>query len=108
MTNSVLCAVDVSNGDDDINVIQTAARLARLDDATLDFIAVIPDFGMSQVGTFFSSDHHEKMEAEAKEQLKKALIEYKGSILLISHDQSFYEDIVDKEINLEDYTTLTL
>lgn len=69
MTNSVLCAVDVSNADDDIKVIQTAARLAALDGAQLDVIAVVPDYGMSQVGAYFGKDHHDKMVAEAKEHL---------------------------------------
>ncbi|MEN8950571.1 universal stress protein [Planktotalea arctica] len=66
MTNSVLCAVDVSNGDDDINIIQKAAQLAALDGVQLDVIAVVPDFGMSQVGAFFDKDHHDKMVSEAK------------------------------------------
>lgn len=69
MSNSVLCAVDVSNGDDDINTIQAAARLARLDDAQLDVIAVVPDFGLSQVGSFFSKDHHDTMIEDAKKQM---------------------------------------
>ena len=69
MTNSVLCAVDVSNGDDDINVLQKAAQLAVLEGAQLDVIAVVPDFGMSQVGSFFSKGHHDKMVAEAKTHL---------------------------------------
>ena len=66
MTNSVLCAVDVSNGDEDIHVIRKAAQLAALEDAQLDVIAVVPNFGMSQVGSFFGKDHHDKMMAEAK------------------------------------------
>lgn len=69
MSTSVLCAVDASNGDDDINTIQAAARLAGLDGAQLDVIAVVPDFGLSQVGSFFSKDHHDTMIAEAKEHL---------------------------------------
>lgn len=69
MTRSVLCAVDISNGDDDVNTIQAAARLAALDDAQLDVVAVLPDFGMSSVGSYFSQDHHNKMEVEAKEAL---------------------------------------
>ncbi len=69
MIGPVLCAVDVSNGDEDVNVIQKAAQLAALDDAQLDVIAVIPDYGMSQVGAFFSKDHHEKMVTEAQKHL---------------------------------------
>ena len=66
MTNSVLCAVDVSNGDDDIKAIRKAAQLAALDNAQLDVIAVVPDFGMSQVSSFFSKDHHEKNGGRSK------------------------------------------
>lgn len=69
MTNSVLCAVDVSNGDDDIDVIRKAAQLAALDDAQLDVVAVVPDFGLSQVGSFFNKDHHDNMVEEAKTHL---------------------------------------
>lgn len=69
MSGSVLCAVDISNGDDDIKTIQVAARMAALEGAQLDVIAVVPDFGMSTVGGFFGKDHHEKMVSEAKNQL---------------------------------------
>ncbi|KEJ88963.1 universal stress protein [Sulfitobacter donghicola] len=69
MSKSVLCAVDVSNGDDDINTIQAAAQMAGLDGAQLDVIAVVPDFGISQVGNFFNKDHHDTMVTEAKEHL---------------------------------------
>jgi nucleotide-binding universal stress UspA family protein len=71
MTNSVLCAVDVSNGQDDLKTIKAAARMAALDGAQLDVIAVVPDYGMSPVGSFFSKDHHDKMVEEAKEHLNE-------------------------------------
>lgn len=74
MSNSVLCAVDVSNGDDDIKVIQKAAQLAALDGAQLDVVAVVPDFGMSQVGAFFGKDHHEEMMADAKSRLNALVV----------------------------------
>jgi len=66
MSNSVLCAVDVSHGDEDLKTIQMAARLAALDGAQLDVVAVIPDYGMTAVAGFFDKDHHEKMVADAK------------------------------------------
>ncbi len=69
MTNCIICAVDISNGDDDLKTIQTASQLAELHDAQLDVIAVVPDYGMSQVGNFFSKDHHDQAVAEAKEHL---------------------------------------
>ncbi|WP_417257885.1 universal stress protein [Celeribacter sp.] len=79
MTNSVLCAVDVSNDDDDIRVIQAAARLAELDEAQLDVIAVLPDFGMSQVSAFFNEGHHAKMVAQAKSHLNELVTKALGA-----------------------------
>lgn len=69
MTNSVLCAVDISHPGEDANVLKQAARLAAMDDAQLDVITVVPDYGISLVGGFFSEDHHETMMEEAKKQL---------------------------------------
>lgn len=40
----------------------------------------------------------------AKEALKEAIVNFKGSVILVSHDVEFYQDIVDKVINVEDYT----
>lgn len=62
----VLCAVDISNSDRDSDVLRMAQRLAALDDAQLDVITVVPDFGMSVVGGFFEPHHHEKAVEEAQ------------------------------------------
>ena len=44
------------------------------------------------------------LDVDAKEELKRALIAYKGSILLISHEPEFYNDIVNKIWNAEEWT----
>lgn len=41
----------------------------------------------------------------AKEELKRALKEYKGSILLVCHEPEFYQDIVTDVWNCENWTT---
>ena len=74
MSSSVLCAVDVSNGDDDVEVIQKGAKMAARNGAQLDVVAVVPDFGMSQVSSFFSKDHHDHMVAEAKTRLNEVVV----------------------------------
>lgn len=43
------------------------------------------------------------LDQDAKNDLKRALKEYKGSILLISHDPVFYEGLVSKVWNLEEF-----
>lgn len=45
------------------------------------------------------------LDADAKEELKRALQAYRGSILLISHEPEFYRDIVTDIWNLEEWTT---
>ncbi len=45
------------------------------------------------------------LDVDAKEELKRALKEYKGAILLVCHEPEFYQDIVDKVWNLEEYST---
>ena len=45
------------------------------------------------------------LDVDAKDELKKAIKEYKGTVLLVSHEPEFYNDIVDEVWNLEDWTT---
>lgn len=45
------------------------------------------------------------LDVDAKEELKRALKQFKGTILLVSHEPDFYMDIVDEVWNLEKWTT---
>ena len=45
------------------------------------------------------------LDVDAKAELKRALKEYKGTILLVSHEPDFYEDWVDSVWNIEGWTT---
>ena len=45
------------------------------------------------------------LDVDAKEELQRALKEFKGSVLLVSHEPEFYEGWVDKIWNIEDWTT---
>ena len=44
------------------------------------------------------------LDVEAKEELKRALKEYKGSILLVCHEPEFYKDVVTDIWNCEEWT----
>jgi len=44
------------------------------------------------------------LDVEAKDELQRALMEYKGSILLVCHEPMFYEDWVTDIWNVEDWT----
>ena len=45
------------------------------------------------------------LDVDAKDELKRALTEFPGTILLVSHDPLFYEDFVTDIWNVEDWTT---
>lgn len=53
MTKNVLCAIDINRPDEEAAVLKAAHRMAALDDAQLDVITVVPDFGASLVGAYF-------------------------------------------------------
>ena len=48
------------------------------------------------------------LDVDAKEALKQALIEYKGSILLICHEPEFYQDVVSQVWDCSKWTTKVL
>ena len=45
------------------------------------------------------------LDVDAKAKLKKAISEFKGTVLLVSHEPDFYEDIVTDIWNVENWTT---
>jgi ATPase components of ABC transporters with duplicated ATPase domains len=48
------------------------------------------------------------LDVDAKEELKRALIEYPGTVLMVSHEPEFYEGLVSDVINCEEWTTRIL
>nr|WP_319487315.1 ABC-F family ATP-binding cassette domain-containing protein [uncultured Caproiciproducens sp.] len=45
------------------------------------------------------------LDVDAKAELKKAIAEFKGTVLLVSHEPDFYYDVVTDVWNLEQWTT---
>ena len=48
------------------------------------------------------------LDVEAKDELKRVLKEYHGSVLLVCHEPEFYSDIVTKVWNLEEFSRLAV
>ena len=44
------------------------------------------------------------LDVDAKDELKRALKEYKGSVLLVCHEPEFYEGLVNRVYNLEEFS----
>lgn len=70
MTKSVLCAVDISDDELDSPVLAKAAAIAEFENAGLDVVTVLPDFGESWVSSFFEAGFHEKAIEEAHQKLE--------------------------------------
>lgn len=45
------------------------------------------------------------LDVEAKDELKRAIQDFKGTVLLVSHEPEFFMDIVNDVWNIEDFTT---
>ncbi|MCT4656627.1 MAG: universal stress protein [Cohaesibacter sp.] len=100
MSKSILCAVDISQPDRDEKVVQIAAKLAKLDGARLDVITVVPNFGMSLVGTYFDENFQKQAVKEAKERLQSVVSDVVGSdmddeVRHIVAAGSIYEEIIE-------------
>lgn len=45
------------------------------------------------------------LDIDAKSELKKAILNFKGTVLLVSHEPDFYNDVATEVWNVEDWTT---
>jgi nucleotide-binding universal stress UspA family protein len=79
MSKSVLCAIDISSPGEDAEVIKRAAQIAKIDNAQLDIVTVLPDFGMSVVGSFFDQGHAEEATKKAKKTLNEEVANALGA-----------------------------
>ncbi|MBR7887644.1 universal stress protein [Marinomonas sp. A79] len=70
MTKHVLCCIDLTHAKDSIKVLLEADRQARIDDAKLTVMTVIPDYGSSWVGSFFKEGTLKEAANAASEALK--------------------------------------
>ncbi len=53
MTKHVLCAVDLSHLETEVGLLHKAAELATFYKASLSVVTVVPDYGMTIVGSYF-------------------------------------------------------
>ena len=99
MTKTVLCAIDFSQENHE-QVLLTADKLAKLDGAKLDVITVVPNFGMSLVGSYFDENFQNQAVTETKAVMTKRVAEILGpdrnkDIRHIVAAGSIYEEILE-------------
>lgn len=99
MTKSVLCAVDITHPEDKL-VLETADKLARLDGASLDVITVVPNLGVTLVGSYFDENFQDQLVKDTQQKLKDMV----GGVLTPERNEeirhlvttgSIYEEILE-------------
>ena len=93
----VLASVDVSHVTNRSAVLACAKKLAEVEGAPLGVVTVVPDFGMSIVGTFFDKDAADKALAAARDRLHEISMATLGSDRDIKHivrSGNVYEEIL--------------
>lgn len=65
----IMLPLDLGHADHQMKAVETAVKLARLENATLHVVTVVPDFGMSLVGGYFPPDFEAKAIAKTTEAL---------------------------------------
>ena len=78
MTKTLLVAVDLAHPEHHATLLTKAAKLAQMEDATLAVVTVIPDFGMSIVGSFFEAGAEQKALQDAAEALHTVVSDVLG------------------------------
>ncbi|MEO1112445.1 MAG: universal stress protein [Pseudomonadota bacterium] len=96
---SVLCAVDISH-EDDVQVLETGDKLARLDGAQLDVITVVPNYGVTLVNSYFDENFQGELVTKTKSALNDMVTRVLGeernkSIRHIVAAGSVYEEILE-------------
>ena len=97
MTKHILCAVDLTHLKTETKLLQTAADLAEHYSASLSVMTVVPDYGMSIVGSYFKEGTLKAAMQSVSDQLhevvKKTLPDF-GSVQHIVEVGTAYEMIL--------------
>ncbi|WP_299424956.1 universal stress protein [uncultured Shimia sp.] len=99
MFKTLLLTVDVNDLNGSERPAEVAKAMAERDSAELHIMNVVPDYGMSIVGSFFSADHNKAILQEAKVALESWAGERFADLskIRLHVDQGTIYDLVLKE-----------
>ena len=94
----ILLPLDLSNAKSQRKAVKTAVEMAQTFNSTLHIMTVVPDYGMSIVGSYFPVDHEQTMIADTKKNLAafvaKNVPESVRKKQVVAHG-SIYSEILD-------------
>ncbi len=94
----VLCAIDLTHLESEGKLLKTAADLADFYGATLSVVTVVPDYGMSIVGSYFKEGTMKSAVQSANEQLHDFVVKTlpdHGAVQHIVEVGTAYERILE-------------
>lgn len=98
MYRTILLAVDMGDDTSWQKALPAAVETARAFGATLHVMTVVPDFGMSIVGSFFPADYEKKAMDQASKALHDFVRDHVPQDIKVAHDVchgAIYEEILD-------------
>lgn len=98
MTKHILCAIDLGHAEEEARHLRKAADLAQHYGASLSVVAVIPDYSMSIVGSYFEDGTMKKAVADTNAHLHRFVQETLpdfGHVQHIVEVGTVYEMILD-------------
>ncbi len=105
MSGKVLVAIDLVHANKQKAILETGKKLADMDASSLSVVTVIPDFGMSVVGSYFDKNTSAKALETATENLHAFVSETLGGGYDVQHVirlGTAYEEILEtaKELKI--------
>ena len=97
MFKEILLPIDLGNAETQIGAVEAAVNLATSNKAQLHIMTVVPDFGLSIVGSFFPEGYEKQAMDEASKKLKefvKAKVPKGVAVQHIVGHGTIYEEIL--------------
>ena len=98
MYKKILLPLDLSNEKSQRKAVKTAVQLAQSYNSILHVMTVVPDFGMSIVGTYFPEDYEESMLTDTKDKLSAYITKHIPDTIktkqIVAHG-TIYNEILD-------------
>ena len=97
MFKEILLPVDLGNKETQMKAVATAVELAKTFGARLHVMTIVPDFGMSIVGSFFPAQFEKQALAEADKRLHEFVKETIPEGIKVQHivaHGTIYEEIL--------------
>lgn len=104
MSKFILAAIDIAHAETVEHVLKKAASLSKLEDTNLAVVTVVPDFGMSIVGSFFKEGTEEGVIQKANETLHEIVSSILGDNAKVKHivkHGTAYEGILEAAQDLD-------